>query len=346
MAFLKADNKILGCRTGISPVLKSRQRNNHSEAIRMKKKSTPTPHDAVFKTFLSHPDTARDFISLHLPPALLKICDLTTLKLESGSFVEDDLRPYYSDVLYSLKTGRGDGYVHVLIEHQSSPDRLMAFRLMRYAVAAMQRHLDAGHKTLPLVIPILFYQGKRSPYPHTMNWLQLFSEPERADELYSGYFPLVDVTVIPDEEIMNHRSMAALTLLQKHIRQRDLNEFLDQLVTLMLTEFMTGQQVLALVNYMIQAGETPDAEAIIRELAQRVPQHEDKLMTIAQQLEQKGLEKGLEKGRQEGRQEGMLLGVREASLQIARNLLDNGMDRMSVMQMTGLSEDDLKQIRH
>ncbi|MCZ4061624.1 Rpn family recombination-promoting nuclease/putative transposase [Pantoea sp. LMR881] len=300
----------------------------------------------MFKTFLSHPDTARDFISLHLPPALLKICDLTTLKLESGSFVEDDLRPYYSDVLYSLKTGRGDGYVHVLIEHQSSPDRLMAFRLMRYAVAAMQRHLDAGHKTLPLVIPILFYQGKRSPYPHTMNWLQLFSEPERAEELYSGYFPLVDVTVIPDEEIMNHRSMAALTLLQKHIRQRDLNEFLDQLVTLMLTEFMTGQQVLALVNYMIQAGETPDAEAIIRELAQRVPQHEDKLMTIAQQLEQKGLEKGLEKGRQEGRQEGMLLGVREASLQIARNLLDNGMDRMSVMQMTGLSEDDLKQIHH
>ena len=277
-------------------------------------------------------------MTLHLPPALLKICDLTTLKLESGSFVEDDLRPYYSDVLYSLKTDRGDGYVHVLIEHQSSPDRLMAFRLMRYAVAAMQRHLDAGHKSLLLVIPVLFYQGKRSPYPHTMNWLQLFSEPERAEELYNGHFPLVDVTVIPDEEIMNHRSMAALTLLQKHIRQRDLNEFLDQLVTLMLTEFMTGQQVMALVNYMLQAGETPDAEAIIRELAQRVPQHEDKLMTLAQQLEQKGMEKGIEKGRQ--------LGELEASLKIARNLLENGMDRMSVMQMTGLSEEDLKQMHH
>jgi predicted transposase YdaD len=32
----------------------------------------------------------------------------------------------------------------------------MAFRLMRYAIAAMQRHLDAGHKTLPLVVPMLF----------------------------------------------------------------------------------------------------------------------------------------------------------------------------------------------
>ncbi|WP_072932105.1 Rpn family recombination-promoting nuclease/putative transposase [Nissabacter archeti] len=300
----------------------------------MKNNNTPTPHDAVFKTFLSHPDTARDFMMLHLPPSLLEICDLSTLKLESGSFVEDDLRPYYSDVLYSLNTSKGEGYVHVLIEHQSSPDKHMAFRLLRYAVAAMQRHLDAGHKTLPLVIPVLFYQGKRSPYPYSMNWLQLFSESETAATLYSNAFPLVDVTIIPDEEIMQHRSMAALTLLQKHIRQRDLNEFLDQLVTLMLTEFMTGQQVLALVNYMLQAGETPDAEAIIRELVQRVPQHEDELMTIAQQLEQKGRERG----RQEGKQ--------EASLEIARKMRENGLDNVSIMKMTGLTEEELKHIHH
>ncbi|WP_311790276.1 Rpn family recombination-promoting nuclease/putative transposase, partial [Pantoea sp. UBA5923] len=114
------------------------------------------------------------------------------------------------DVLYSLKTRNGDGYVQVLIEHQSSPDKHMAFRLMRYAIAAMQRHLDVGHNRLPLVIPILFYQGKRSPYPYSLCWLDLFSETEHAAALYSSSFPLVDVTVIPDEEIMHHRSMAAL----------------------------------------------------------------------------------------------------------------------------------------
>lgn len=116
----------------------------------MKKKSNnPTPHDATFRQFLTQPDIARDFMNIHLPAELLAICDLSTLKLESGSFVEDDLRQYFSDVLYSLKTTAGDGYVHVLIEHQSSPDKHMAFRLIRYAVAAMQRHLEAGHKKLP-----------------------------------------------------------------------------------------------------------------------------------------------------------------------------------------------------
>lgn len=60
---------------------------------------TATPHDAVFKTFLSRVETARDFIELHLPSSLIQICKLDTLRLESGSFLEDDLRPYYSDIL-------------------------------------------------------------------------------------------------------------------------------------------------------------------------------------------------------------------------------------------------------
>ena len=58
------------------------------------KKTTPMPHDALFKTFLTHPDTAGDFIELHLPAELHSVCDLSTLKLDSGSFLEENLRAY------------------------------------------------------------------------------------------------------------------------------------------------------------------------------------------------------------------------------------------------------------
>ncbi|CAK8743171.1 ISNCY family transposase ISSen7 [Sodalis praecaptivus] len=71
-------------------------------------------------------------MEIHLPAELRAICDLNTLKLESGSFVEENLRQYFSDVLYSLKTTSGDAYVHVLIEHQSTADKLMAFRLLGF----------------------------------------------------------------------------------------------------------------------------------------------------------------------------------------------------------------------
>lgn len=312
----------------------------------MKKNTTPTLHDAVFKQFLTHPETARDFLDIHLPPALRKLCDLNTLQLASGSFIEDDLRPYYSDVLYSLKTGNGDGYVYCLIEHQSTPDKHMAFRLMRYAIAAMQRHLDAGHKTLPLVIPVLFYQGKVSPYPYSMSWLDEFETPEYARTLYGENFPLVDITIIPDDEIMQHRRMAILELLQKHIRQRDLTELLDQLTTLLLGVNTTQEQLISVINYMLQAGESRDPAALINTLASRVPQHEETLMTIAEKLrlegEQRGIQKGLQLGEQKGRQEG----EREAALKIARTMLDSGLDRTLVMQMTGLTETELQKIRH
>lgn len=312
-----------------------------------KKNSTPTPHDATFRQFLTQPEIARDFMELHLPAELRAVCDLSTLKLESGSFVEDDLRQYFSDVLYSLKTAQGDdSYVHVLIEHQSSPDKHMAFRLLRYAVAAMQRHLEAGHKKLPLVIPVLFYTGKRRPYPYSTRWLDEFTDPALANRLYSTAFPLVDITIIPDEEIAEHRSMAALTLLQKHIHQRDLAELVDKLVPVLLAGYLSSSQVVSLIHYIVQAGETADAEALVRELAHRVPQHGDALMTIAQQLEQKGMEKGMEKGIQLGREEGRSEGEREATLKIARTMLQSGLDRETVMKMTGLSEDELALIRH
>lgn len=204
---------------------------------------------------------------------------------------------------------------------------------MRYAIAAMQRHLDAGNKQLPLVIPMLFYAGKPSPCPNTTNWLQLFDNPPLAQQLYSEDFPLVDVTIIPDDEIMRHRSIAALTLIQKHIRQRDLSELTDMLVTIFLTTNMTRQQATSLINYMVQAGNAIDAQAHIRQLAQRVPQHGDELMTIADQLEQKGIEKGVEKGH------------REATLKIASELLHNGVELAIVIKSTGLSKEALMKLK-
>lgn len=235
---------------------------------------------------MTHPETARDLLDIHLPTELREICDLSTLKLESGSFIEESLRPYYSDVPYSLKTAQGNGYVYCLIEHQSKPDKNMAFRLMRYSIAAMQQHLDAGHEHLPLVIPLQFYHGKVSPYPFDMNWLKGFANPAIAKKLYTQDFPLVDVMVISDDEIMQHRRIALLELVQKHARHRDIMELVEPLVTLLLRDYTTEKQVQSLISYLPQVGEANNPELLISTLASSVPKHEDTLMTIAEQLEQ------------------------------------------------------------
>ncbi len=128
-------------------------------------------HDAFFKHFFGDIATAHGFLSIHLPVGIRQHCDFSTLALEPTSFVDEKLRSRISDMLYSLRTTQGKGYIYCVIEHQSKPDKLMAFRLLRYSLAAMQQHLSQGHKTLPLVVPLLFYHGKRSPYPYSLNWL-------------------------------------------------------------------------------------------------------------------------------------------------------------------------------
>ncbi|WP_036771590.1 Rpn family recombination-promoting nuclease/putative transposase, partial [Photorhabdus australis] len=64
----------------------------------MAKKEKWPHHDALFKHFLTQPETAREFLSLYLPEEIQLLCDLTTLKLEPGSFVDRHLRQLHSDV--------------------------------------------------------------------------------------------------------------------------------------------------------------------------------------------------------------------------------------------------------
>lgn len=180
------------------------------------------PHDGLFKSFLGNLEMARSFLAVHLPAHIKDLCDLSTLKIESGSFVEENLRQHFSDILYSLKIKDNIGYIYTLLEHQSDAPPLMPFRSHRYVVSAMQRHLDQGHEKLPIVVPIIFYRGKRSPYPGPTDILACFEQPELAKEVFFKPFNLIDLSIIPDEELHAHPHIAALEIVQKHIRDRDL----------------------------------------------------------------------------------------------------------------------------
>ncbi|HGJ5876692.1 MAG TPA: Rpn family recombination-promoting nuclease/putative transposase, partial [Arsenophonus sp.] len=262
----------------------------------MSKKFTPTPHDAVFRKFLSEKETAQDFFDIWLPKEIKSLCDLNSLKAESSSFVDGEMKNYQSDILYSVKTQKGKGYIYLLIEHQSTPDKLMAWRLMRYSMAAMQKHLDAGHKKLPIVFPILFYCGEKSPHPYSTDWLDCFSGKDIAEKIYTKPFKLVDVTTLEDGEIMQHRRIALLELIQKHIHRRDMTELLNEIVKLLSYDYYTNNQVITIFNYLIQEGNAQKPMEFITEIAKQSEKHEGALMTIAQALRQEGRKEGIQEG--------------------------------------------------
>ena len=60
---------------------------------------------------------------------------------------------------------------------------------------------------------------------------------------------------------------------------------------------------------------------------------------------EKGKKKGLAEGMEKGLAEGMEKGMSQRSLEIARTMLAKGMDAATVMEITGLSERQLKQLK-
>jgi predicted transposase/invertase (TIGR01784 family) len=281
------------------------------------------PHDALFKKFLCHLPVARQFLEIHLPTEIQQHCDLDSLQLVPTTFIERDLSAFYSDVLFSMKTECGAGYIYTLIEHQSSPDKHMSFRMLRYSIAAMQRHLDEGHHELPVVVPMLFYQGRVSPYPYSMNWLESFRNPALAEQIFCRPFPLIDVTVIPDEEIMTHRDVARLEMAHKVIRLRDMLENIDPMATLLAVDYNDDLSI-DVIFYLLRHGDTDNREKVVDILRLARPQLEEKIMTIEEQW------------RLESRQ--------EVTLEMARRMLAEKLDLNTIMKVTGLSDDELQQL--
>ncbi|MBA5202632.1 Rpn family recombination-promoting nuclease/putative transposase [Pectobacterium aroidearum] len=297
-------------------------------------------HDAIFKQFLSDPAVAKDFFAIHLPEEIRNICDFGSLQLQSASFVDEELRARISDMLYSIQTTAGQGYIYCVIEHQSRPEKLMPFRLLRYALAAMQQHLSQGHDTLPLVVPLLFYHGQRSPYPYTLRWLDGFSDVIQAEKLYNAPFPLVDLTVISDDEIKTHRRVALLELVQKHIRTRDMLELAQDIGLLFERWQVPLPQKRAILFYIARSGNTSRPAEFIEAVAQSLSTDREAIMTIAQQLEKIGFEKGIKHGMQRGMEQGMKASARN----IARQLLLSGMEPAQISEITQLSAQELEQL--
>ena len=91
----------------------------------------PTPHDAVFRRVFGVPANAASQLRAVLPPGLTARLDLGRLAPAPGSFVDESLRWRHSDQLFTAPLDGRDAFIYVLIEHQSSDDPLMAYRMLR-----------------------------------------------------------------------------------------------------------------------------------------------------------------------------------------------------------------------
>ena len=92
-----------------------------------------TPHDELFKAAFSQLDIAKDYLSQFLPPELVRHLDLEKLNLDSNSYVDENLKEYFSDIVYTCPYGKKEKIkIAFLLEHKSSPPKYPHLQLLRY----------------------------------------------------------------------------------------------------------------------------------------------------------------------------------------------------------------------
>lgn len=89
-------------------------------------------HDEIIRSAFENPIVAKEFFQMHLPAHIQSLISFKTLKMEKDSFVDKTLKKSILDILFSVKFNSEDGYLFLLLEHQSKPDYYMAFRLFKY----------------------------------------------------------------------------------------------------------------------------------------------------------------------------------------------------------------------
>ena len=180
-----------------------------------------SPHDSLFKALCETKGVALDMVRSMVPERLFQKLNPESFKLLPKSFVSKELRQTHSDLVYQCQIEGHEGYVVFLLEHQSSPDELMAFRKLEYNIGIMRHQLQQGKKKLPTIINICVYHGVNS-YPYSTDIFDCFSDPDLAREWMFKPFQLMDLSRMGDQEIEHLGKAALLAFLLKHSRDGEL----------------------------------------------------------------------------------------------------------------------------
>ncbi|MEM7495730.1 MAG: hypothetical protein AAF471_06300, partial [Myxococcota bacterium] len=132
-----------------------------------------------------------------------------------------------------------------------------------------------------------------------------------------------------------------LMMLLKHRRGKPILPLLESLWP-DLRAFKEGEDgrefVEKVTNYALLAATKKERGAIIKQVEEQIGTEEkEEAMTVASALIQEGLERGLRKGRQEGLEKG--------KLEVACNMLNNGIPVATVAKLTRLPLPRIKKLK-
>ena len=207
-----------------------KERNNQTESNLQSGSTTNSRHDKLFKIILSNKEEAVGFIK----KVLNSKEDITTKNIElyNKEYITEKFEKRETDITYKI----AEKNLYIIIEHQSTIDRTMPYRIQRYKMLLMDEIINkkemkkVGYE-FPRIIAIVLYTGrgkwKVEKLEDVQKPLEWYKETEKE-------FELVDVNKYTEEELMKDELVITKAMLiekQKDARKvRDILNKVNQIV--------------------------------------------------------------------------------------------------------------------
>ncbi len=276
-----------------------------------------SPHDKFFKEIFGKPELAADFVRHYLPESIVNSLDLTSLEVQKESFLDEKLEESFADLIYRvrLRNSSQSAFVCLLFEHKSRPDKWVAMQILSYLLKFWERLRAQKAKTLPMILPVLFYHGE-AKWNYSPTLSALFDHRDLTEDAlkeWQQYGPnfsyyLCDLSSFSDAEIRGQAVVRAALLMMKNINRLHEAPHLLNIWEAFgkVTNQSAVQYIRVMLKYASSANNTLTKGEVLHSIKQVFTKRGERIMApFVQEFRQEGIEIGLQQGLQQGEQRGI-----------------------------------------
>ena len=315
------------------------------------------PHDKFFTLTFDKPEVGKDFLRNELPEKIARLVDFSSIELTKDSFIDKNMNKYYSDKLFKAKLKNGKHVLfYALIEHKSYPEKFVDFQVLKYEVRIWETIFNEHEakkeearklreqgddapdvpplEYLPPIIPIVLYHGA-SEWKIPLNFRSKF--PDDLPVQFNEFIPDFKYILCDLSDEIHKTFKGAVTyqiamLLLKHIFDPEILENLPKaycLLQLIENKQAALELLESMTEYVTSGSEKvteEDANKLIETYASEIKGGGGDIMPT---LAEKWFSQGEENGKKEGK------------IEVAINLIKEGLDFDLILKATGLPRNEL-----
>ncbi len=295
----------------------------NKEAKKKGKGKPRNKHDLGYKQLLSFIEMFRQLIQGYTDEDWKEKLDYSRAQRVDKEYVLPDFKKKESDILYKvpLLDEEKEVFLFLLIEHQSTVDHSISFRLLFYLAHVWydiyknmtQNEQRAESFSLPPVFPIVLYNGNE---PWTVK--DTLRDIVQSGELFGDFLPslryhLVDIS--KQEELEKQaNALAAVFLLEKENPNANLEETIKKAISWAENEsnYELWKTFMKWVARFLQDHRNPSNKDILDDLDFENKNKEEittMIETLPQRLIDQGAKTGYVKGHEKGLKEGLEKGL-------------------------------------